>query len=278
MSRHRLYLASLLGTTMVLAGACGDDSGEAASETQTLRLYDFGFDMPDQVTGPLVDLEVVNDGAVAHEFAVAHVTAGTTAEQVLDALNSDDAPPDFILDDPGGVNLLGAGESLRYQRILEPGTYVFFCPFPGPGGQSSHADHGMATVFEVTDTNDDPVPDADATIALSDDVIEIPDLDAGTTSYAVTNEGSTPHEVYITGVPSDDPAAGTPDVIGEELGQWIEGGQAGPAPHDLHFPGGHQTIPPGGTVVLTMTLRPGHSYRFEDYSGDQPITATASTP
>ena len=134
MSHHRPYLASLLGATVILTGACGDDTDDTAAAAQTLRLYDFGFEMPATVTGPSIDLDVVNDGAVAHEFAVAHVTPGTTAGEVLEAIFDDDeTPPEFILGDPGGVNLIGPGESLRYQRNLDPGTYVFFCPFPGPG-------------------------------------------------------------------------------------------------------------------------------------------------
>ena len=84
--------------------------------------------------------------------------------------------------------------------------------------------------------------------------------------------------MYITGVPTDALTTVTSAELGEQVAAWIEGGQEGPAPHSVHFPGGHQSIPPGETVILTMTLRPAHTYQFDDYSGDQQITAQAATP
>jgi hypothetical protein len=285
MPHHRSIAVLVLAVACWLGAACGDDGADAptsqsqtSAEPETLRLFDFGFEMPATLDGPLIDLAVVNDGAVAHEFAVAQIEPGTTAEEAIDAIFADEeSPADFILGDPGGVNLIEPGEELRYQRMLEPGSYVFFCPFPNADG-SSHVDHGMVTLFEVTDTNDGPLPTADSTILLGDEAIEPPELEAGTTSYAITNEGTVPHEVYIAGLPSDHPAANRLDELDGEIGAWIEGGQVGTAPLPFHFPGGHQTLPPGETVVLTMTLRPGHVYQFEDFSGDEPITAVASTP
>jgi hypothetical protein len=278
MSLHRPILAALLGLTGVLAAACSDD-GAAAAHRQTLRLHDFAFDMPDTIDGPLIDLDVVNDGDYAHAFAVAQITPGTTADQAVDALLAGtNPPPDFILGDPGGINLLGPGESVRYQRLLQPGTYVLICPFPGPDAESNHAAQGMARVFQVADTNTADLPQADRTISLHDDAINLPELVARPTSYAITNDGRTPHELYIAGIPTDDPAVNDIDTVAAQVGEWIEQGQHGPAPHDADFPGGHETIAPGDTVVLTMTLHPGYTYKFDDNTSDQPLTAVAATP
>ena len=51
----------------------------------------------------------------------------------------------------------------------------------------------------------------------------------------------------------------------DEIGAWLEGGQVGPPPVPLHFPGSHQTIDPGVTVVLTLDLHRTTTYAFVDF-------------
>ncbi len=241
-------------------------------EAVVLRMVDNGFDMPDVLQGPAIDIEVINDGAVAHELAFVSVAPGTTGEQVLEALMNRDDEASFILGDPGGINLLGGGERLRYQRLLEPGSYVAFCPLALADG-ATHMEQGMFRAFTVSDGTNADLPAADLTITLSDDGIGLPELSAGTFSVAIANAGSEPHELYILGVP----AATDPGIdIDGEVGEWIEGGQRGPAPREFHFPGGHQSIAPGESVVLTMTLRAGYRYHFEDFSGAEPLVTTAT--
>lgn len=249
-------------------------NGDKASP-QIIRISDHSFAMPDILVGSTVDLEVINDGSVAHELGLIQIKPGTTVDQILEHLNSETgSTADFDLGDPGGINMIGPGERLRYQRQLQEGSYVVFCPMAFPGG-SKHYSAGMIQLFTVSDTRVEALPVADATITLADDSIVVPTLVAGKRSYAVTNAGTVPHEVFIAGVPNK--TTNDLGVIGEQIGAWIEGGQAGPPPVEVQFPGGHQTIQPGETVVLTMTLRPDYLYQFVDFSGDQPIIVVAST-
>ena len=121
----------------------------------------------------------------------------------------------------------------------------------------NHLEHGMITVFTVTDANQTVVPTADLTITLGDDAITVPTLTAGTHVIAVTNTGTQPHGMNTGGVPS-----GTDLSRGEEIGAWMEGGQDGPPPLPIDFPGGLKAIAPGTTVVLTLTLKTAHTYMF----------------
>ena len=79
-----------------------------------------------------------------------------------------------------------------------------------------------------------------------------------------------PHEIFIVGV--QDPG----DLEHQELlGAWLDGGQVGPPPFPVHFPGSHQSIDPGVTVVLTLTLHRATTYAFVDFERpDQMVTAT----
>lgn len=285
----RLRHTGTLAALAVLLIGCGDDSSSTSGDTPALRtgstttavesgtiavhMVDYGFDMPEVLSGRLLDIDVINDGTVAHELALVRVEPGTTGEQVVEGFRNHDDEASFTLGDPGGINLLGAGESLRYQRSLDPGAYVAFCPLSLADG-TTHMDQGMYRRFMVTDGSIGAgLPVADSTITLSDEAIGVTDLRVGTRSYAITNTGSALHELYILGVPTaTDPAVN----IDEEIGAWIEGGQQGGALLNSHLPGGHQTIAPGETVVLTMTFRSGYSYQFEDFVGDQPLFATAT--
>ena len=119
----------------------------------------------------------------------------------------------------------------------------------------------MATVFLVDDTDDDPVPNAESTIVLSDDGIEIPELEVRDDVLRDRERGQHPARgVHQRVSPATTRPPPPPATSARSSANGSRVDRSGPVPHDLHFPGGHQTIPPGGTVVLTMTLRAGHTY------------------
>ena len=263
MITRRTFLAMAVPGMLVAAGiAGGTTTADAAaphhiaSRSQLVRLTDHGLEMPDILNGPVIDLAIRNDGAIAHELAIAKVKPGTTVQQVIDANATGQANPPFLLGDPGGINLLGPGEQLRYQRILQPGTYLYSVPNANGSFQLSPAAHHL---FRVVDNRRRELPEAERIIGLGDEAITLPKLTPGAHRYAITNTGTRPHEVFIVGV--NDPA----DLNRQdEVGAWLEGGQVGPPPVPVHFPGGHQTIDPGVTIVLTLTLHPATTYAFVD--------------
>lgn len=266
-----LTLTSFTLSAAALVGACGSDEPDRAAVAATVQLAEYSITMPATITGPLVDLKITNGGSKGHELGIGQVEPGTTLEEATAFVLRDEEEA-WIVDDPGGTTLIGAGATLGYTRTLTPGTYVLFCSLPTPDG-TNHSQNGMITTFTVTNGNDSALPKADLTVALEDDAIVVPAITAGTHVVAVTNNGTRPHEVWIGGVPNDADLS-----KGAEIGAWLEGGQDGPAPLPADFPGGLKSIEPGVTVVLTVTFRAGHIYMFTDNTGDEEVLTVVEIP
>ena len=274
-SCSRLVLFNAL-LALIVAGGCStpteDDASESSSNSPPpsthVDVFDFGYEMPDEISGPWIDLTITNTGKFAHELGFGQVKPGTTEEEIRSTEESEDNPS-WAVGDSGGISLLTAGESLRYQRELDPGTYAFVCHFP-MGDGTNHLQAGMVHVFEITDSGTTGPPSEDATVTVTDDGIELPPLDAGSQTMRFLNEGTRPHELGIGGVTADTDLR----KVGPQIGAWFGGGQKGPPPGGLIGPGGHQTIDPGESVWLTVTLEHGYTYRFDDVSGKKPLAET----
>ena len=261
MITRRTFIALAIPTALTVSAIAGSGTASAhpstptARRSQAVRITSDALDMPAIVVGPVIDLTIRNDDSIARELAVSQVVPGTTLDQVIAAATAGIDPAPFDIADPGGVSFLGAGEQVRYQRRLQPGTYVFHA-FTGSHPLNA-ADY---QIVQVTSNGRHELPEAERTIRLDDTGITLPKLSAGTHRYAITNTGTTPHEVFILGVrdPADLDRA-------DEIGAWLEGGQVGPPPVPVHFPGSHQTIDPGVTVVLTLDLHRATTYAFVDF-------------
>ena len=265
---------------LLVQAGCADTATESpeSADTTTARaapagveVVDFGYDMPEEVAGPFIDLEITNTGEFAHELGLELIEPGTTAKDIQTGPQED---PPWLISNPAGISLLTAGQTVRYQRELEPGTYAFVCHFPMADG-TNHLDAGMVKVFEVIDARSTEEPEADATITVTDKAIELPELQAGTQTIQFVNGGTRVHELGISGVPPET-AEGDLAKLGQQIGQWFGEGQPGPPPGGLVGPGGHQTIEPGESVWLTVTLEEGFLYRFDDSSGKKPLEAFAT--
>ncbi len=265
-----LALAAIALLAATLIGACGEDTPNESAGPVEVELTEYSINMPTTVEGPVVNLDITNLGSVAHELDLAQVEPGTTLEEAAVAFGQDGPDDGVLIADPGGITAVGPGAHFGYTRTLAPGTYVLSCYFPAPDGMN-HLQHGMIAVFTVTDGQKSELPTADLTITLGDDAITVPPLTAGTHVVAVTNIGTLPHEMNIGGVP-----IGTDLSRGEEVGAWMEGGQVGPGPIPVEFPGGLKSIAPGATVVLTVTVKSGHTYMFSD--DDNGLMALVDVP
>jgi hypothetical protein len=92
------------------------------------------------------------DKTTPHFVVLQQVAEGTTTDQVLTALQSEEQgpPPDFIL--PAGLETgsLSPGRSMTVDYKLPPGQYVVMCFFPDPNmGGMPHALMGMLKMIHL---------------------------------------------------------------------------------------------------------------------------------
>jgi hypothetical protein len=214
---------------------------------------EYAYSMPAEVEGGVVALELVNQGAEPHEFAFGRLEEGADIEDVFKGLQEGEGGESS--EDLAGVPVLSPDVTTTMVRELEPGTYLFFCAFPDPDF-TPHAAKGMYTSFEVTGDAGAVPPQVDATIGVTDEGFELPELSAGEQVIEFRNSGTKEHEFLLAR--RAEAGAGTKDFE-----RWIGKGQKGDAP--LFFPGGLQTIPPGTSVIQIVTLEEG-DYLIEDFS------------
>jgi hypothetical protein len=92
------------------------------------------------------------DKTVPHFVILQQVAEGTTTDQVLEALRSEQQgpPPPFIL--PGSLETgsISSGRSMTVNYDLPPGQYVIMCFFPDPNmGGMPHALMGMLRMIHL---------------------------------------------------------------------------------------------------------------------------------
>jgi hypothetical protein len=128
---------------------------------------EMGFEMPDSIpAGPQI-WEFTNAGAFQHHLIIESYPTLPSREQVQATLDAEFAPPgtpeatpstaaspvellnvdDFTF--VGQGQPLSTGQTSWFALDLEPGYYVAFCFFSGPGDVPPHALLGMFQIFTV---------------------------------------------------------------------------------------------------------------------------------
>lgn len=94
------------------------------------------------------------DRTTPHFVILQQVVEGTTTDQVLQALQSEDEnspPPEFLLGAGLESGSLNPGRSMTVDYDLPPGQYVIMCFFPDPNmGGMPHALMGMLRMIHLT--------------------------------------------------------------------------------------------------------------------------------
>lgn len=114
-----------------------------------VELVDYGFDLPDDVSGS--DALTITNGAdvEVHEMNVLVPQEGVGTEEVLAFFAAEGGPagpPPFSA--VGGMQALMPGASQALQLGLDPGRYILVCLIPSPSDGVPHAAKGM--IQEVT--------------------------------------------------------------------------------------------------------------------------------
>ncbi len=215
-------------------------------------LTEYSFDMPDDVTGGTVTFQATNTGGLPHEVAFGSIEGDRDLDDVMKALESQKEPDWFK--DIAGIPVLSPGVRASMTRELDEGGYVFLCFLPTPQGKP-HAFEGMVKFFTVSGTSDAPAPAADLTITATDDGFEVPEITAGTHTIELVNDGTKPHEFAFFSL--------APGKTEKDIDKWFGGGLQGEPP--AIFPGGMQSIDPGISIIVEMTLEPGRTYSLQDF-------------
>lgn len=248
---------------LVALSACGGNGGSPGGNSaptkqpvdNVVRIVagEYSYSMPTEIEGGVVSLEFANKGAEHHEFAFGRLDDDVSIDDVIKSMQEGEGGDGS--EDLAGVPVLSPGATMTMVRELEPGTYFFLCAFPDQNF-TPHAAKGMYTSFDVTGDAGAEPPEVDATIEVTDEGFELPELSAGEQVIEFRNSGTKEHEFQLARLVEAD--AGTKDFE-----RWIGKGQKGESP--LFFPGGLQAIPAGSSVIQILALEMG-DYLIEDFA------------
>jgi hypothetical protein len=124
----------------------------------TIRLYEFGFQLPAPLPAGHHLLEILNAGRLPHALAILRSPAPLTREQAMQLVLSGDSqatpegggPRAADLTKAGGIGWLTQGATAWTEIDLEPGTYVLACQVYDPSTGMTHAMEGMVDVITVS--------------------------------------------------------------------------------------------------------------------------------
>lgn len=257
MRRHlsnRIAPICLIAAAALVAG-CGDDSGDNSVD---VIATDFAYDMPDEITGGLVTMNLVNEGVEPHEYALARSDGQHTADELEATIDQTvkrgGEPPNWV-EDVGSFSVQTAGASSSVTRRFEPGNYAFLCFLPGPGGKN-HLELGMRRAFTVSgDSGVDP-PEPDGVVAATKDGFDVPPVSAGEPTLEVRNEGARPFDFTLVRLnPGQDFA---------DLESWFQGGLKGSAPAAIF---GGAGFAEDESVFFSAQVESGATYEFVNEAG-----------
>jgi hypothetical protein len=252
MRRISRPLASIcLIAAAALVAGCGDDPGDDSAVDVTAT--DFAYDLPDEITGGLVTMNLVNDGVEPHEYALVRSDDQHTAEQleaaIDEAVKSGGEPPKWV-EDVGSYGVQTAGASFSVTRRYEPGDYAFLCFLPGPGDKN-HLELGMRRAFTVSGDNGADPPDAAAVVAATKDGFEVPAVPSGEPTLEVRNEGAKPFGFAL--------ARFNPGKDVFDVEKWFQGGLKGEAPATLF---GGADFAEDESLFFSAQFESGADYEF----------------
>jgi len=124
----------------------------------SVDLGDFYFGGLQDVSGGQQLWQVTNSGKQPHMLVLVGVPDGTTGDQVMATMMSEDTgtpaanaltDSDFRSLDTSGVLLISSGQSVWLPVNLDPGTYVALCFVTDPNTGQPHIMQGMFTVFTI---------------------------------------------------------------------------------------------------------------------------------
>lgn len=228
----------------------------APAEVQELAVEgsDFAFALAPSIPAGPTRITLTNTGAEDHQAQVAKLADGTTLDDLLATIATDEAAALGMITLAGGPNAVTPGNAGSATSNLTPGSYVFLCFVAGADG-IPHLAKGMVAPLEVTEPAvEAELPAGDASVALQDFAfVGLDELPAGPNTVTVTNNGPQPHEATIVKLADGVTAADLPAMFA------ATDPPAGPPP--FTSAGGVTAVAVGETVTMDVDLEPGN-YAF----------------
>lgn len=241
------------------------EAGPAGGTIVDVTAREYAFEVPSEVSGGLIRFQFENVGELPHEFGLARIDEGTTADHVTSSIEDESWPPAGVHNISGGAGL-SPGESFSLTETLQPGSYVFTCwVFPDASG-TPHASLGMYKVFTVSGESGATETPPDAVITESADGFDVPALATGPQLVEYDNAATGSREAIFAAFDKDQ------DV--NDYFAWIAGGYEGKPPGVIL--GGAQDVPSGESVLVTIDLHPDVQYSLLDLAFNASATFQAS--
>lgn len=117
----------------VLLSACAGGSAQATKVTVTMKEFGFEPNVINVSAGTPVELTLINEGAVEHDFVIEVIPVKDVSTEGMDM---DHMSGDHAEYDLHSATAAGATSTLSF-TVTEPGTYKIICSVPG------HLDAGM---------------------------------------------------------------------------------------------------------------------------------------
>jgi len=212
MKRWVLMLAVV--ALALFGAACGSDddtatdTGASEAGAQAPPVYtitatedgdEFAFDVPDDIAGGVVSLELVSaEGNEApHDFQLVELVGDHTVDEIVAEVSDEEAPMATWLESATGVGTVAPGRTTTVTVELKPDTeYGFFCTEQSDEG-GSHAESGMSGTFTTGDDSAAEMPEGTASVVTKEYGFTFEGLKAGANTIAFTNEGKMLHHVLL---------------------------------------------------------------------------------
>jgi hypothetical protein len=199
----RVYVAAV-ALLLVLAAGCAPAGGNQPP-TVAFTAREFNFSGPSTVPPGVVRFRLTNGGTRAHMLDIVKLSGGKTAEDLLQAVQSNpDAPLPSYAVSIGGPNAVDPGmDSVAYAQ-LQPGDYAVVCNMPDDDTHRSHLSRGMIKAFKVSGkASAASAPSASVELDESEFTYRIGGtIAAGNQTIHVRNTGRQEHEAQLAQLPA----------------------------------------------------------------------------
>ena len=137
------------GMIKPLVVRAGGPVATAPTADVTIRLTDFDFTPSAPLTAGHHVLKIENGGQQPHEFVLAKLDSGATAQQLVDWIHHgmNGRPPARPM---GGASGMVVGATVLVPVDLTPGDYGLFCFFPDKTDGKEHVMHGMMKQIHIS--------------------------------------------------------------------------------------------------------------------------------